>query len=183
MTSPNPFGMSTDQANSLLKGLTRDYGTGMGTAIFQYLMSSGGYNSPLAQQNVDATNAAMQKNIQLGEGNLQTNLAASGISPNSSSSALELSNYMSNAVTQMNQIDASIFYDMWNSSQNRFEQALLDTGNERATATANAPSVLGDLTSFLGMGQGALGFANSNDFLGGLGGGKIFGPGGALFGL
>ena len=181
MTSPNPFGMSTDQANSLLKGLTRDFGTGMGTMMFQYLMSSGGYNSALAKQNVDATNAAMMKNIQVGEGNLQTNLAASGISPNSSSSALELSNYLSNAMTQMNQIDASIFYDMWNQSQNRELTALMDTGHERATATANEPTFMSQLTSILPLvssgaaaGSQAISAANPNadtsflDFLGGL---------------
>lgn len=153
LTSPNPFGLSTDQANTMLKELRSNYGDGMGTAIFQYIMSGGGYNAPLAQQDVAATNAAMQQNINLGESNLETNLGASGIAPNSSSSALEISNYLSNAYTQMNQIDASIYYDMWNQSQNRELTALEHAGDVTATGLANSPSGLAQVSSFLGLGQ------------------------------
>lgn len=151
LTSPNPFGLSTDQANTMLKELRANYGDGMGTAIFQYIMSGGGYNAPLAQQDVAATNAAMQQNINLGESNLETNLGASGIAPNSSSSALEISNYLSNAYTQMNQIDASIYYDMWNQSQGRELSALEGAGNLTATGLANSPSAM----SYLSLGAQA----------------------------
>lgn len=147
VTSTNTLGISSGSAQQTLEELRNQYGDGMGTLIYQYLMSGGGYNSALAKQNVDATNAAMQKNIQLGEGNLQTNLAESGISPNSSTSALEISNYLSDAYAKMDQIDASIYYDMWNSSQNRELQALEGTGQVTATALANQPGLFEQITS------------------------------------
>ena len=161
VTSTNTLGIPSGSANQTLEELRNQYGDGMGTLIYQYLMSGGGYNAALAQQNVDATNAAMQKNIQLGEGNLQTNLAESGISPDSSSSALEISNYLSDAYTKMNEIDASIYYDMWNQSQNRELSLLQDTGKVTSTALANQPGFFGTLSNLLPLVSSGAGAASS----------------------
>jgi hypothetical protein len=85
----------------------------------QLLNSQGGYNSQLTQQNVDATIAAMQTNINKGYGTLQTELGQQGVSPNSSTAALENSMYMSDATTQENAIAAQDYFNMWNASQGR----------------------------------------------------------------
>lgn len=89
---------------------------GAGSTISGFLNSSGGYNSALTEQAVNAQIAAMQQQIGLGAENLETNLAESGISPNSSVSALEMSNYESQATAQENAITAQEFYNMWNTS-------------------------------------------------------------------
>lgn len=150
----NLFDQTGRQDSRTLNELQSQYGEGMGSLIYQYLQSGGGYNSALATQTVDATNAAMIQNIQLGMGNLSSTLGAQGISPNSSTSALETSNYESNAVTQMNAIDANIYNSMFESGQNREESILQSTSKNAATTAANdaGQGVLGDLTQALTLG-------------------------------
>lgn len=91
-----------------------------------FLNNNAGYNSAITEQTVAATNAAAQQNITLGLNNLKANLAASGISPNSSVAALEESNYMTQAQTQLNAIDAQEFYNMWSQSMAQ-ETSVLET--------------------------------------------------------
>lgn len=152
--SNNSFNQTDRQQTRTLEELQSQYGEGMGSLIFQYLQSGGGYNSALANQTVDATNKAMIQNIQLGMGNLSSTLGAQGISPNSSTSALETSNFESNALTQMNAIDANIYNSMFEAGQNREESILQSTSKNAATTAANdaGQGVLGDLTQALTLG-------------------------------
>jgi len=167
LTSGNQFGQTQDQQNRTLQELQNQYGEGMGSLIYQYLQSGGGYDSALAKQTVDATNAAMEHNIQLGLGNLTGTLGAQGISPDSSVSALETSNYESNAMTQMNAIDANIYNQMFEAGQNR-ELSVLEGGAKvDATAQANQPSLFQQITSPLTDITGQ----NLSSSLGGSGGG------------
>ena len=97
-----------------------------GTELAGFLNQDAGYNSAITQQAIQAQDAAAQQQITLGEGNLKENLAASGISPNSSVAALELSNYQSNAQTQLNAINAQEYFNMWSQSMSQ-ETSLLET--------------------------------------------------------
>lgn len=161
LNTSNQFGQTPDQQNRTLQEFQNQYGEGMGSLIYQYLQSGGGYNSALADQTVQATNKAMEQNIQLGLGNLTGTLGAQGISPDSSVSALETSNYESNAMTQMNAIDANIYNTMFEQGQNR-ELSVLEGGAKvDATAQANSQNWFQQLNSFLGFGQSAAGGASA----------------------
>jgi hypothetical protein len=150
LTTGNLFGQNPGQENWLLNEMQHQFGSGVGSMLFQFLQSGGGYNLPLAQQDVNATNAAMMNNINLGYGSLGSTLAGQGISPNSSASALEVGNFMSSALTNMNAIDASVYEDMWNQSMNRETQMLGMVGQEGATNAANQTTLFGKIAPFLG---------------------------------
>lgn len=173
--SNNSFNQTDRQQTRTLEELQSQYGEGMGSLIFQYLQSGGGYNSALANQTVDATNKAMMQNIQLGMGNLSSTMGAQGISPNSSTSALETSNFESNALTQMNAIDANIYNSMFEAGQNREESMLQSTGKTAATTAANDASqgVLGDLSTALGLAGTIAGAAVGIPGIGGAAGGVL----------
>jgi hypothetical protein len=116
---PGIAGFNTAEQQNLQNTLAGTFHTGYGTYLEQLLNSQGGYNSALTSQNVSDTIAAMQQNINTGYGSLQTQLGEQGISPNSSTAALESSNFMSNAVTQENAIVAQDYYQMWDQSMGR----------------------------------------------------------------
>jgi hypothetical protein len=151
VTGGNASGLNTQSNDALLRSLQENYGQGPGSMIFQFLQSGGGFNAPLAQQTVEATNKAMEHNIQLGLGNLEGTLGGQGISPDSSVAALETSNYESNALTQMNAIDANIYNQMWDQSQNRELSLMEGVAGVSATSIANQNSQwLTDLTGIAG---------------------------------
>lgn len=152
LNAPNTFDQTGRQQNRTLQELQNQYGEGMGSMLYQYLQSGGGFNTGLTTQAISAQDAAMQQQIQMGFNTLGTNLAESGISPNSSVAALEKSNYMSEATTQENAIAAQEFYNMWNQSQGREASLLQDTSQTAATYTANQPTGLGIAQSWLGLG-------------------------------
>lgn len=153
--SSNPFDQTQRQQDRTLGELQRYYGEGMGSMLYQYLQSGGGFNSALTSQAISAQDQAMQHQIMEGFNTLGTNLAESGISPNSSVAALEKSDYMATATANENAIAAQEFFNMWNSSQNREASILSETGQVNATGTANQPSILGTISNFLGLGTSA----------------------------
>jgi hypothetical protein len=148
------FGSTEGTENNIDQSISATFGSGIGNLLSQYLQSEGGFNSALTTQTVDAQTAAMQQQIQQGLGNLQTNLAESGISPNSSVSALEQSNYMSQATTQENAITAEDFFNMWSQSSQQ-ENSLVDliggAGAAKKTGQSNfLTSILGDVIGAAG---------------------------------
>lgn len=158
LSTSNSFDQTGRQQDRTLQELQSQYGEGMGSMLYQYLQTGGGFNSALTTQAIDAQDTAMQHQITEGFNTLNTNLSESGISPNSSVAALEKSDYMSTATANENSIAAQEFYNMWNSSQNREEGILQSTSNVSATATANQPSVLSEIESGFGLfGAGAQG--------------------------
>jgi len=148
--NPFNFGQNTDP-KGLQSKLSDVFGSGLGNFISAFLTSGGGYNSALTQQNVDATIANLQHQIQTGYGNLQNELGAQGVSPASSVNALESSNYMAQAVNQENQITAQMFYDMWNQSMNRETSILGGAMGSAATHQGKAGDWAGQFAEF---GQG-----------------------------
>lgn len=144
----NANGLDPRQSDRTLAELQKYYGEGMGSMLFNFLQSGGGFNSALTKQAVDAQNAAMQHQIQEGEQNLWGSMGNTGVSPNSSVWALETGDYMSNAVAQENAITAQEYFNMWNQSQNRMTDILGKTSDVNATATANEPGIM----DFLNMG-------------------------------
>jgi hypothetical protein len=124
------------------------YGSGGASIVSGFLNSEGGYNSALTNQTVAAQSAAAQQQITLGENNLKENLAASGISPNSSVAALEESNYMAQATTQENAIAAQEYFNMWGESDQLQAGMIGQVAQNSATYKANSnnwwESLLGD---------------------------------------
>jgi|SRR5579864_635227 len=158
--TPNQFNLTGRQDQRSLSELQKYYGEGIGSMIYQYLQSGGGFNSALTEQAVSAQVADMQQNIQRGLGNLDTQMGETGINPNSSAWALETGDYQTQAVKDENAITAQEFYNMWNDSQNRELSLLKDTANVNATGTANQGGFMDFLSSGLGLfnsGAGILG--------------------------
>lgn len=139
-TSANAYNQTQRQQDRTLGELQDYYGEGMGSMIYQYLQSGGGYNSALTQQAVDAQIEAMQHQISTGANDLTSRLAAMGITGASSSMGLSLGDYMSQAVAQENAITAQEYYTMWNESQNRELSMMKDAANINAIGTANQSS-------------------------------------------
>lgn len=136
--SENYTGAYADFSNELGK----IYGRGVGGALNNFLQSGGGYNSPLTEQAVHDQIAAMQNQIQMGWGNISTQLGQTGISPNSSVAALAESNYFSNAVAQENAITAQEFYNMWNQSMGNETGILGDVLGGAQTRKLNQPGLM-----------------------------------------
>lgn len=165
LDTTNTFGLNQGQQDQTLEELDKTYGSGMGAQIYQYLQSEGGYNSALTTQDVDSTTALMQQQIATGLGALNTNLAESGISPNSSTAALETSNYEANATLGENEVTAQDFFNMWNSSQSN-ELSELESV-QQGTGTEKANSGGGILQAITG-GLGAAASIAAAPFTGGL---------------
>lgn len=167
--APNAFGQSQSQMNWTEKYLQETYGGGMGSLIFQYLMSGGGYNAPLTQQAVGAQTQAMQQQIGQGASDLQGRLAAMGVSGSSSEMGQSLTDYANQAATQENAITAQEYYNMWNAAQNREANMIQFGATGTAKTLANKPnwmdyasmgmSLIGDA---VGIGKGIRGLGSSS---------------------
>jgi hypothetical protein len=150
-TTNNNFNQTQQQLNDTQRELEKYYGTGMGSLIFQYLQSNGGYSSSLTQQAVDSQVNAMQQQVSLGANDLTSRLGTMGI--NGSGLQDALTNYENQAVTQENAITSQEYYNMWNESQNREVGVLGQVANVNATGTANQSNWM----DYLGMGLDILG--------------------------
>jgi hypothetical protein len=107
----------------------------MGSLIYQYLQSNGGYNSAITQQATDSQVNAMGQQISLGANDLESRLGAAGV--NGSGLTDSLTNYENTATTQENAITSQEYYNMWNASQDRELAMISQTGQVNATGTAN----------------------------------------------
>jgi hypothetical protein len=150
--APGIAGFNTQEQQALQNSLAGTFHTGYGTYLEQLLNSQGGYNSQLTSQNVQDTIAAMQTDINKGYGTLQTQMGQQGISPNSSTAALESSMYMSDAVTKENAIAAQDYFNMWSQSMgNEFNLALgLSGAQAQEKAGESTMSKLAGIGSFIG---------------------------------
>lgn len=145
----NATGLTGSNASRLL-GENQNYlGQGVGAMVTNYLNSGAGYNGPLAQQTINATDQAMQQQINLQYGDLQTNLGNAGLSPNSSASALASSNFMSNASAQENQVAAQQYTQMYAQSQQNYLQAMQDVMGINNMGTMNQQTFMGSLGAAL----------------------------------
>jgi hypothetical protein len=138
--SGNPYGQSQSQQNWTEKYLQETYGGGMGSLIYQYLMSNGGYNSGVTQQTVDATTNAMQRQTQLGANALESSLSSMGISGGSSSMGDAVGAYENQATATENQITAQDYYNMWNQSQQNEMNMMEFAAGGTAKTLANKPN-------------------------------------------
>lgn len=133
--SNNTFNQTNRQQDRTLGELQTYYGEGMGSLIYQYLQSGGGYSSTLTQQAVDAQTNAAQQQITLGANDLTSRLGTMGITGSGLTDSL--TNYENTAVTQENAITSQEYYNMWNASQDRELAVLNQAGQTNATGTAN----------------------------------------------
>src|ERR1700734_123367 len=125
------------------------YGTGMGALLTNYLESGAGYNGPLAQQTITATDNAMQQQINQQYGGLQTALAEAGPSPYLCASALGQSNLLSTASADENQVAAQQYTEMYSQSQSLYQNTLMQMANVNAQGTQNQTTVLGSIGAAL----------------------------------
>jgi hypothetical protein len=160
----NPFGLPqapgggyTGEYKKFGDELGKIYGRGVGAEVGSFLNTGAGYNGPLTQQSIDAEIQAMQHQAQTGAGNIESNLGASGVSPNSSTAALEMGDYWSNVTAQENAITAQEYFTMWNDSMNRETSILGNIMDPAAQHKASQPGLM----DFLNMGVNAAGTALS----------------------
>jgi hypothetical protein len=146
-TSNNAFGQTSRQMNRTLGELQTYYGEGMGSLIYQYLESGGGYNSQLTQQTNAAQLNAMQGSQARGASNLTSQLGAMGVSGASSGTTDALTNYQIGATQQQEAITSQEYYNMWNESQNRELSMVEQVANVNATGTANQSTWMDDLST------------------------------------
>lgn len=147
-TSTNAFNQTGRQQDRTLGELQTYYGEGMGSLIYQYLQSGGGYNSAITQQAVDAQTNAAEKQITLGANDLTSRLGVMGITGSGLTDSL--TNYENTAVTQENAIASQEYYNMWNESQNRELAVLGSAATTNATGTANESNWMDYLGNVLG---------------------------------
>jgi hypothetical protein len=166
--SPNtPQGQSESQWE-----LEQTYGVGVGSMLYDFLQSGGGFNSAITNQAVTEQEAAMQQAIQRGWGNIASNEAETGISPNSSTSALTQGDYYSNAVTQENAMISQEFYNMWNQSMSNETNILGEVAQGAGTWKANQPTLMDQIGQAVGIAGSLVGDAVGIGELGGFGGGS-----------
>ncbi len=148
----NPTGNDQRTQDRLKAENEKYFGEGVGNTLTNYLDTGAGYNGPLAQQTIDATNNAMQQQINQQYGGLQTSLANAGLSPNSSASALASSQFLSNASAQENAIAAQQYTQMYSQSQQNYLSALEMVAGVNNQGTLNEKTAMGQIGAFLGGG-------------------------------
>jgi hypothetical protein len=142
-------GLSSSDASRVL-GENQNYlGQGMGALVTNYLQTGAGYNGPLAQQTINATDTAMQQQINQQYGALQTSLASAGLSPNSSASALAQSQFLSNASAQENEVAAQQYTQMYSQSQQDYLSMLSQLTGINNYGTLNQTTATGAIGSLL----------------------------------
>jgi hypothetical protein len=145
-SSSNLFGQTSRQRGRTMGELQKYYGEGMGSMIYNYLESGGGYNSALTQNAVSSQVNAMGQQAQLGASNLTSNLSAMGVSGSSSGMTNALQHYQNQATTQENSITSQEYYNMWNESQNRELSMLEQVAQVNAAGTASQSNWMDDLS-------------------------------------
>jgi hypothetical protein len=147
--TPNVTGDNPADQSRLLAENQNYYGQGVGATLTNYLNSGAGYNGALAQQTVNATDNAMQQQINQQYGGLQTSMSNAGLSPNSSASALANSQFLSNASAQENQVAAQQYTQMYSQSQSDYLSALEMVSGVNNQGTINQKTTAGQVGSFL----------------------------------
>ena len=137
----------TGNAAAFGNELGKIYGMGEGSLLYNYLQSGAGYSGGLTEQAVNATWQAMQSQIQQGLQDIYTSEGATGISPTSSTSALQTSNFLAQSEATANAIAAQDYYNMWNASQQREAGIIADTMQGAGSYKANKPGLFSTLSS------------------------------------
>lgn len=168
--------MSTQQQQDLTKQLNDIYGKGEGGLIGNLITNLGSNNSSYMQ----ALSASMQKQENQDLSTIGTTLGNSGISANSSTSAIEKSNYMSGAATQLSlqeqqllqgqmQTETQLATSMQGAAASQNATSWLDTVGQVADI---AGSVAGSVTGLSTLGKSVSGvMKTAGGWLGGKGGG------------
>jgi hypothetical protein len=145
----NVPGLNPADSSRLLGENQNYYGQGVGALVTNYLNTGAGYNGALAQQTVNATDNAMQQQINQQYGGLQTSLSNAGLSPNSSASALASGEFLSNASAQENQVAAQQYTQMYSQSQQDYLAAMQMVAGVNNQGTINQKTTMGQIGSFL----------------------------------
>jgi hypothetical protein len=146
-------------------GFTAIYGNDTGNAVANLLNSETPGNADSMAQSIIAANAP---NVAQGQANLQTGLAASGISPSSSVSAIENANYQGQVAQQDQSEIAQI-----NMDEQKMQQQLLENllpGQQQRETDSSGWSIFGDVMKGIGDIGGIAGDVMGLGGLGGAGG-------------
>jgi len=128
-TSSGTVPTSTAISSSTTSALDETYGKGIGTALSTALSGLGTSTSNA----VTTTNNAAMTTGKEGFNTLQGQQAAAGISPNSSSSALEGSDYWAQFDTNLNSTDANMELSEENTLINSLQTAGSEHGADEST--------------------------------------------------
>jgi hypothetical protein len=135
-TDPNVY--SGSSGSTLAGGLNNVFGAGIGTALTDTLNSMGGQTDQAVQATIANTDLAAQQQM----GNIQSQEAAGGVTPNSSTAALAESNFY-------NQVNTGLQSTISNEELNE-EDTLVNTLMSAGSQHGSSPSLLGAVTSGIG---------------------------------
>src|SRR5271154_4359348 len=144
---PNVF--SGSSGTTLAGGLNNAFGAGIGTSIADVLSTMGGSTDQAVQATISNTDLAAQQQM----GNIQSQEAAGGVTPNSSTAALAESNFY-------NQVNSGLQSTISNEELSE-EGTLLNTLMSAGSEHGSSPSLLSSITGGIGAASGAAGGASS----------------------
>lgn len=130
---PNVF--SGSSGSTLAGGLNNAFGAGIGTSIADVLSTMGGSTDQAVQATISNTDLAAQQQM----GNIQSQEAAGGVTPNSSTAALAESNFY-------NQVNSGLQSTVSGMELNE-EDTMLNTLMSAGSQHGASPSLLSSVTS------------------------------------
>jgi len=133
---PNVF--SGSSGTTLAGGLNNAFGAGIGTSIADVLSTMGGSTDQAVQATIANTDLAAQQQM----GNIQSQEAAGGVTPNSSTAALAESNFY-------NQVNSGLQSTISNEELSE-EDTLLNTLMSAGSEHGSSPSLLSSVTGAIG---------------------------------
>jgi hypothetical protein len=170
-TINNPYGQTGSQQWWTQDYLEKTFGGGMGSMIYQYLMSNGGFNSQITQQAVDATTNSMTQQSTQGANDITARLSAMGVSGGSSEMTLPLEQYQQGVTASENAITANDYMQMWQQSQQNELNAMEFAATGTGKYLANKPTAMDYVSQGLSLVGDAVGLSGLTGGFGGGGGG------------
>src|SRR5271154_1438044 len=150
---PNVF--SGSSGTTLAGGLNNAFGAGIGTSIADVLSTMGGSTDQAVQATIANTDLAAQQQM----GNIQSQEAAGGVTPNSSTAALAESNFY-------NQVNSGLQSTISNEELNEEDtmlNTLMSAGSQHGSSPSLLSSLSGGLSSAGSVAQGASSLVSAAD--------------------
>src|SRR5271154_1061622 len=139
--------LTPSQTSAMQRELSKTYGSGLASAIMQFLQGGAGFN----QNAVNNIFAALQPGINTGEENLMEQFSASG-NRFGSGAQIGLADYLS----QVNLNEGQIESQLYEQSIQDYMSTLLGTSGQTAQRIASTPSTLDTVLGALGLGGSAV---------------------------
>ena len=141
-TSPLNTSINPADNAALLKNLQKMYGKGVGSTLYQFLVSGAGYNPNVVQAEIQQ----MQPQIETGLQDLQEQFAVAGGS-GSSSAGIGEADYLSQVTADEN----ALFAQQYEQAIQNYMNVLLPTSKTAAAYQASTPSTLDEILGGLSL--------------------------------